>query len=135
MYILVINEGLWFGDKLKNSLINPNQLRYAGLSVQDNPFHASEPLAISHDDGTVPLTLDGTTIFFQTLTPTQAELDNSPLISNGIRTPYNRHLFGVRRRKIHSVTDLAVQHQVYCRSLQCSTVSEKWRKICANKGS
>ncbi len=80
MYILVINEGLWFGDKLKNSLINPNQLRYAGLSVQDNPFHASEPLAISHDDGTVPLTLDGTTIFFQTSTPTQVELDNSPHI-------------------------------------------------------
>jgi hypothetical protein len=80
VYILVINEGLWFGDKLKNSLINPNQLRYVGLSVQVNPFHASEPLAISHDDGTVPLTLDGTTIFFQTLTPTQAELDNSPHI-------------------------------------------------------
>ena len=34
VYIIVINEGLWFGEKLTNSLINPNQLRYAGVTVK-----------------------------------------------------------------------------------------------------
>ena len=27
-YILVFNEGLWMGDKMDHSLINPNQLRF-----------------------------------------------------------------------------------------------------------
>ena len=31
-YILVIHEGLWFGDKDTHSLINPNQLRYVGVT-------------------------------------------------------------------------------------------------------
>ena len=31
--IIVINEALWFGENLTNSLINPNQLRYTGVKV------------------------------------------------------------------------------------------------------
>ena len=46
IYILVIHEGLWFGDKLTNSLINPNQLRYPGVTVQDNPFESNPPVSI-----------------------------------------------------------------------------------------
>ena len=46
--IIVINEALWFGDKLQHSLINPNQLRFAGLTVQDNPF--APDLSITHDE-------------------------------------------------------------------------------------
>jgi hypothetical protein len=36
--ILFVNEGLDFTDSLDNSLLNPNQLRYARVKVQDNPF-------------------------------------------------------------------------------------------------
>ncbi len=91
VYILVINEGIWFGKKLQNSLIIPNQLRYAGVSVQDNPFHKAEPLTLSHDDVTIPLSLDGTNIFFPTTTPTQEQLDSSPHIELTFDTEWNPH--------------------------------------------
>ena len=37
--ILIINQGLYFGDSLPNSLINPNQMRAKGLEVDDVPKH------------------------------------------------------------------------------------------------
>ena len=37
-YILLINEGLYFGTSMNHSLINPNQLRHFGTIVQDNPY-------------------------------------------------------------------------------------------------
>ncbi len=91
VYILVINEGLWFGQKLTNSLINPNQLRYAGVAVQDNPFHTTDPMAITHDDIVFPLQSMGTTIFFDTSTPSQYELDHSPHIILTLDTEWNPH--------------------------------------------
>ena len=122
VYILVINEGLWFGNKLTNSLINPNQLRFAGVSVQDNPFHSSEPLAISHDDVIVPLSLSGTNIFFQTTTPTQDELDNSPHIALTFDTEWNPHTVQMAAVKSAEAEDifgdtepgLAQISSVYC---------------------
>ena len=35
-YVLVFNEGLWMGEKMYHSLINPNQLRLYSVTVQDN---------------------------------------------------------------------------------------------------
>ena len=37
-YILVFNESLYYGTKLKHSLINPNQIRHNGIDFWDNPF-------------------------------------------------------------------------------------------------
>ncbi len=79
-YILVVNEGLWFGDKLQHTLLNPNQLQYSGVLVADNPFNPVEPLSIIHDDVTIPLSISGTNIFIETTTPTQSELDHCPHI-------------------------------------------------------
>ena len=42
-YILIFNEALWMGDTLQHTLVNPNQLRAYGTTIQDNPF-ASSPL-------------------------------------------------------------------------------------------
>ena len=35
-YILVINEGLYIGNKMDHSLINPNQIRDYGIPLWDN---------------------------------------------------------------------------------------------------
>jgi len=35
--ILKFGQGLWFGDRLNHSLINPNQCRSYGISVCDDP--------------------------------------------------------------------------------------------------
>ena len=99
-YILIINEGLWFGDKLTNSLINPNQLRFVGVLVQDNPFDAN-PIAIETQDINIPLLLAGTTIYFDSSTPTQHELDTCPHIHLTSDTEWNPH--NVRLSAAHSV--------------------------------
>jgi hypothetical protein len=39
--ILILNEAISMGDKMNHTLINPNQLRAFGLTVQDNPFSAA----------------------------------------------------------------------------------------------
>ena len=41
-YLLVGDEMLWFGTTLENSLINPNNIRSYGLSINDDPFNANE---------------------------------------------------------------------------------------------
>ena len=75
-YILVINEGLWMGETMQNSLMNPNQLRAFGCIVQDNPYSGA-PLYMEDPDEvvTIPFETAGTNIFVTTRTPTQDELD------------------------------------------------------------
>ena len=91
-YILVVNEGLWFGEKLQNTLLNPNQLRFAGVTVADNPFKASEPISIAlHEEVFIPLLMSGTTIFMETTTPTQSELDNCPHVHLTCDAEWNPH--------------------------------------------
>ena len=90
-YILIINEGLWFGDKLANSLINPNQLRFAGTTVFDNPFDRDNPISIHSDDLVIPLLQSGTILFLNSSTPTPHELDTCPHITLTFDTEWNPH--------------------------------------------
>ncbi len=90
-YILIINEGLWFGDRLSNSLINPNQLRFSGITVHDNPFNPVEPIGIDTPELRIPLTMEGTIIFFHSSTPTVLELDTCPHIHLTSDAEWNPH--------------------------------------------
>ncbi len=108
VFIIVINKALWFGDSLSNSLINPNQLQFAGVHVQGNPFD-SAPLAIATNYLTIPLLTQGTNIYFTTTAPSQQELDKYPhvhltLDTDGIRIPFACRQLGPKRRKSISVT-------------------------------
>ena len=71
-YILVFHEGLWMGYQMEHSLLNPNQLRHFGVTVQDSPF-ADAPLYISTENGDFVLSLEilGTNIVANTRTPTE----------------------------------------------------------------
>jgi hypothetical protein len=74
--ILVFNEANWMGDQLDHSLLNPNQLRHQGVTVQDNPYAPTALHMASHDDEFVmPKQADGTTIFFSSRIPSNHELD------------------------------------------------------------
>jgi hypothetical protein len=129
VYILEkIKEGLWSGQQLTNSLINPNHLRYAGVTVQD-PFHSTDPLAITQDDAVLHLQSQGTTIFFETSTPTPNRnsithhASSSPLTPNGIHTPYSWSLCSLRRRKMYSA-----ERSLDCHKYPRYIVSMRWRK-------
>jgi hypothetical protein len=71
-YNLVINEGLCMPDTVTASLINLNQLRAYGITVQDNPF--AGPMSISNggdeDVVSIPMFAVGTNISIKTRTPT-----------------------------------------------------------------
>ena len=71
-YILVFNEGLWMGDKMDYTLVNPNQMHHFGMKVQDNPYDDT-PLYLMTGDGDfeLPLAVQGTNIMADTYTPTE----------------------------------------------------------------
>jgi hypothetical protein len=69
------------GTQLQHSLFNPNQLHHYGCEVQDNPFSGKvmSIITISPDGKVViPLTSEGMTIFVNTWTPTQNNLQLYP---------------------------------------------------------
>ena len=82
-YILVFNECLWMPDMVTASLINPNQLRAHGITVQDNPFAGSMFISNERDEDTIsiPMFAMGTNICVKTRTPTQGELNSCPHVT------------------------------------------------------
>ena len=80
--ILVFNEALIFGDKLKSSLINPNQMRSHGVTVSDVPkqFDIKSTHSITGLDERnvmvdLPLSLRGIISFLPTSFPTDQQLN------------------------------------------------------------
>ena len=67
--IIWIHEGLFFGEGLPgHSLVNPNQLRHFGLTVQDNPYDNDKEMSIEGIDSNdnkfyLPLFSKGVDIF------------------------------------------------------------------------
>ena len=49
-YILVFNGALYIKD-MDHTLIIPNQLRHFDTEVQDNPYHATDPMIITSPNG------------------------------------------------------------------------------------
>jgi hypothetical protein len=53
-YLIVCDQMLWFGQKLNNSLLNPNQMRVYGIDVNDDPFDDTQQFGIAHDEIFIP---------------------------------------------------------------------------------
>ena len=65
--ILQINQGLYFGERMEESLINPNQIRNYGLYLNDNPFEPGELFGI-HDhetDVSIPFSVTNGIVFLK----------------------------------------------------------------------
>ena len=73
--ILIFGQGLWFGDRMDKSLINPNQCRAYGIPVCDDPTDPYRSLGFQILDDDIPLVMEGTTALMYTRTPTRLELD------------------------------------------------------------
>ena len=92
MHILVFHEALWMGPHLDHSLINPNQLRHYGLTVQDNPFSSMEMHIATADNAFIlPLYTMGTTLYFDSHTPTDHELQTCQHIHLTSSTLWDPH--------------------------------------------
>ena len=76
VFILVFGQGLWFGNRMRKSLINPNQCRHYGIELCDDPTDPNRRLGIKlGDDNFIPLSMDGTICGFVTRYPTNKELE------------------------------------------------------------
>jgi hypothetical protein len=79
VWMLVFHEALYFGSKVKESLLCPNQMRDAGIKIEDVPiqFDTSSSHSIKVD-GTleIPLEMHGIISYIKkTQLPTDEELD------------------------------------------------------------
>ena len=83
VFILIINEALYFGSSLNFSLLSPNQLRDNDLCVDERHRHHAQDsifgIHVPSDQLTIPFTLDGVVAGFDTRVPTQEELDDTSL--------------------------------------------------------
>ena len=73
-YILVRYEGLYHGNKMDHSLINPNQIRAYGIPLWDNAYDQSRngELSIELDEAVkVQMKNQGTKILFESRAPTK----------------------------------------------------------------
>ena len=82
-FILIFGNTLFFGDRLRNSLICPNQIRSCNSNtVEDTPrqFDSKSNHGIRLDDGDtvifIPLHMDGAISFMDTRKPTTTELEH-----------------------------------------------------------
>jgi len=75
--ILQFGQGLWFGDRLNHSLINPNQCRSCGISVCDDPTDPNRDIGMELPDNYfLPFKMRGTTCYFQSRSPDVEELES-----------------------------------------------------------
>ena len=74
--ILEFGQGLWFGERMDHSLINPNQCRSFGISLCDDPTDPNRKLGLElSDDYVVPFTMRGTTCYFLSRSPSMSEIE------------------------------------------------------------
>ncbi|EEC42677.1 predicted protein [Phaeodactylum tricornutum CCAP 1055/1] len=77
--LLIINQALFFGDRLKNTLLTPNQMRDFGIEVDNAPrqyvANSKHSLYVPDSQLRIPLQLRGIFSFLESRKPTQQELD------------------------------------------------------------
>jgi hypothetical protein len=80
--LLEYNQGLWFGDKLENSLINPNQCRLHGISLCDDPHDPHRPLGIRdpETETEIPMRFGSCIVYVETRAPTIEEIRTLPRV-------------------------------------------------------
>ena len=88
-YILVVNQGLWFGEELEVSLFTPYQLQARGVHVWDNPYDLKHPLSIYDPQLSSCILLEMVGTSFSTRVPTPKELDSLPHVTLTANTPWD----------------------------------------------
>ena len=76
VYILVFGQVLWFGNRMYRSLINPNQCRYYGILLCDNPTDPHRTLGFHTNKLNIPLFMEGTIATISTRCPFLEELES-----------------------------------------------------------
>jgi hypothetical protein len=108
---------------MKMSLINPNQLRYFGIVVSDDPTDNTRPFGISTEELHIPFHMDGTTVYFETRVPTVWELDNCwavQMTDSTVWNPSNVIIAGVTASDDMPLIEISTR-----RALSALTIADK----------
>ena len=83
-YLLVFHQSIFLGDDLQHTLVNPNQLRHNGITVQDCPKqfdrNSQHCIQVPGKGLKIPLQMRGVISGFHSRLPTQEELESLPQI-------------------------------------------------------
>jgi hypothetical protein len=95
--ILEFNQGLWFGIRLTNSLINPNQCQAHGIALCHDPYdpHCTLGFFDPVTDTEIQMDLLGSIIYFNMWAPTWKEIQDCPrviMLSDSEWDPMNLEL-------------------------------------------
>ena len=69
-YFIVFDKGLWFGKRMRKSLVNPNQFPEFGVMVCDDTTDTYRSIGIDRDEIFASLHMKGTTCDKITQDPT-----------------------------------------------------------------
>jgi hypothetical protein len=127
--ILIINEALYFGDRMAHSLLCPNQLRDFGIVVKDTPkcydHSSSFSIIIPNTDIELPLLMRGVISYIDTRRPTEEELLKCERYELTSAAPWDPHLTP------GTGDELELDHQYHSgREVQAVAV-EKTRQPCS----
>ena len=94
--VLVINQALYFGDQLDNVLLNPNQMRFHGVTVNNVPRFLSKGksrhcITIKEAGLEILLKLNVIISYFPIQTPTNKEFQELDLIPITSDVEWNPH--------------------------------------------
>ena len=81
-HLLVFHEAIYLGDDSPGTLLNPNQLRMAGVRVDDCPqqFDSRSSHSVHHPELTIPLSLRGIFSGFASRRPTEEDINRLKVI-------------------------------------------------------
>ena len=111
-HLLIFNQALYFGNNMSHSLINPNQIRITGTILNDNPFDRDANFGIDHENLNLPFKTDGTTIYFSSRPPTDAELkDLMPIVMTDDE-PWDPSTVNLRECAVAKVAQVTIKGSV-----------------------
>jgi hypothetical protein len=120
--IAVFHEGLYFGDTLKDSLLNPNQCRAHGLAVDTCPKQYSNGksmhgIYVPENDLILPFKLHGCISYFASRLPTDDELRDCEHVVFTSAAPWDPYsqTFAAEERAYQSLAEKVTIGEVYDR--------------------
>ena len=74
--ILIFGQGLWFGNRMEKTLINPNKFQAFVIPICDEPTYQHRPLGIdAYFKTRIPMPMVGSTYGFIYWYPTDNNID------------------------------------------------------------
>jgi hypothetical protein len=86
-YIIIVQQALYFGEKLEHNLLNPFQCRLNGIDIKECPRmldpttpDGSQSILFPNKELKIPLMLNGIVSYFPSRRPTKEEFKRCPHI-------------------------------------------------------